>query len=175
MTGQLPELETARLRLRRPTVEDAPWIARMAADYDVARMTARMPHPYAEEDARRFLEAVPEQDPSTDLTWVMEDRAEGPIGVLAFFSEGWPAPELGYWLGRPFWSRGYASEAVSAAIAFAERDWRKKLVVAGHFADNPASGRVLEKAGFLYTGVVEHKFSLARGEDAPLRRMVRLA
>jgi RimJ/RimL family protein N-acetyltransferase len=63
---------------------------------------------------------------------------------------------------------------VDAALRFVASDWRKKVVVAGFFADNPASARVLEKAGFLHTGVVERKFSLARGEEAPLRRMVRL-
>ena len=60
-------------------------------------------------------------------------------------------------------------------MAWARQDWRKKLVVAGHFADNPASGQVLVKAGFLYTGVVEHKPSTARGESVPTRMMVWLA
>ena len=85
-------------------------------------------------------------------------------------------PDLGFWLGRPFWNRGYATEAVRGALGWVKRDWRKPVVTAGHFADNPASGQVLCKAGFLYTGDVERRPSLARGRtDVPTRMMVWLA
>jgi RimJ/RimL family protein N-acetyltransferase len=178
MASDYPEFSTARLRLRRPEAGDAARLAEMAADYDVSRMTGRMPHPYALQDAVDFIERVRERGPGEDPTFVLECE-DGPAGVLGFFvPEGvWSAygPEIGYWVGRPFWGRGYASEAVQGALAWAERDWRKSLIVAGHFTDNPASGRVLEKAGFLYTGVVEPCFSMARGEHAASRRMLRLA
>lgn len=174
MTGQLPEISSARLRLRRPVLDDALRITELAADFDVVRMTARMPHPYGEAHAREFLERVQMEDPRTDITWVMEAPGEGPIGVLALFTDGEPWPEIGYWIGRPFWGKGYASEALDSALRFVDTGWRKKVVVAGFFADNPASARVLEKAGFLHTGVVQSKFSLARGAEAPIRRMVRL-
>ena len=82
---------------------------------------------------------------------------------------------MGYWIGRPYWGQGYATEAATAALAWAGAGWGKRLVVSGHFADNPASGRVLEKAGFLYTGVVEPRHSKARGEAAATRMMVWLA
>jgi RimJ/RimL family protein N-acetyltransferase len=178
MAGTYPEFSSARLRLRRPKAGDAPRLAELAADYDVTRMTGRMPHPYTLQDAVDFIERVCARGPGEDPTFLLECE-EGPAGVLGFFTpEGvWSlyGPEIGYWIGRPFWGRGYASEAVGAALGWAERDWRKHLIVAGHFSDNPASGRVLEKAGFLYTGVVEPCFSLARGETAASRRMVRLA
>ena len=173
MTGQLPELSTTRLRLLRPEPRHAAALARLANDYDITKMTSRMPFPYEEKDARAFIDQVQLEDPRTDCTWTVEVGGEA-IGVLAFFSDGGLGPEIGYWIGRPFWGSGYASEALDAALRYADREWRKKLVVAGHFADNPASGRVLVKAGFLYTGVVEPKFSLARGADVPLRRMIRL-
>ena len=174
MTGMPLGLSTARLRLRRPQASDAPAIAALAGDLDIARMTTRMPHPYAEADALAFLGRVAEEDPRTDVTWLLADDG-GAVGMLGFFTDGGPGPELGYWIGRPFWGRGYASEAVSAALRWADDGWRKRVVVAGHFDDNPASGRVLIKAGFLYTGVVAPKFSVARGEPAPIRMMVRLA
>ncbi|HEX7887447.1 MAG TPA: GNAT family N-acetyltransferase, partial [Phenylobacterium sp.] len=80
------------------------------------------------------------------------------------------------WFGRPFWGRGYATEAVTGALRWAGSDWRKNVVWAGHFADNPASGQVLCKAGFLYTGDVEPRPSVARGGAAvPTRMMVWLA
>jgi RimJ/RimL family protein N-acetyltransferase len=64
---------------------------------------------------------------------------------------------------------------VRGALSWVKRDWRKRLVVAGHFADNAASGQVLCKAGFLYTGDVELKASRARGREVPTRMMVWLA
>ena len=174
MIGAVPELSTARLRLRRPARADARAIAALAADYAIARMSTRIPHPYSEDDAVAFLQLVEAEDPRTDLTWLIERDGVGPIGMLNLFAAGGLGPELGYWIGRPFWGQGHATEAVNGALRYADQAWRRKVVVAGHFADNPASGRVLEKAGFLYTGMVAPTFSLARGEAAPTRWMVRL-
>ena len=67
------------------------------------------------------------------------------------------------------------TEAVRAALGWARGGWRRRYLLAGHYADNPASGHVLVKAGFLYTGEVIPRFSLARGESAPTRMMVWLA
>ena len=174
-----PVLNTARLRLRAPTAADAPRLAQLAADYEIARMTLRMPHPYALEDARAFVERCAGEDPRREITLLIEEPREGPVGVLGFFEDEEQAPrlgtELGYWIGRPFWGRGYASEAVAEALRWSDEGWCKRLVVAGHFADNGASARVLEKTGFLYTGVVASRFSRARGEAAPIRMMVRVA
>jgi RimJ/RimL family protein N-acetyltransferase len=65
---------------------------------------------------------------------------------------------------------------VRGALKWVKRDWRRNVVVAGHFADNPASGQVLCKAGFLYTGDIERRPSVARGrDDVPTRMMVWLA
>ena len=82
---------------------------------------------------------------------------------------------MGYWLGRPYWGQGLATEAASAALVWAGEGWRRRYLMAGHFADNPASGQVLCKTGFLYTGEVVPRHSLARGEAAPTRMMVWLA
>jgi RimJ/RimL family protein N-acetyltransferase len=168
-------LTTARLRLRAPRATDAARIAALAADYDILKNTLRMPHPYRREDAEVFIESCATQDPDREQTFVLEAAREGPLGVLGFFVGERPGTELGYWIGRPYWGRGYASEAVEAALRWADGEWRRRVVWAGHFADNPISGRVLEKAGFLYTGVVESRFSRARGEPAATRLMVRLA
>ena len=74
-----------------------------------------------------------------------------------------------------YWGRGYATEALQGALSWARSRWRKRALVAGHFVDNPASGRVLEKAGFLYTGEVRPGLSRARGGPVETRRMVWLA
>jgi RimJ/RimL family protein N-acetyltransferase len=97
------------------------------------------------------------------------------MGVLGVHPTDGPASELGYWIGRPFWGAGYMTEAVTAALDWARDSWGRRILASGHFADNDASGRVLAKAGFLYTGEVEPRFSVARGEEAATRMMVWLA
>jgi RimJ/RimL family protein N-acetyltransferase len=138
-------------------------------------MTARVPHPYGLADAHTYLETVPLKDPAREAVFALDHPEDGLIGVLGFHRSEDGFAELGYWLGRPYWGRGYATEAAQAAMGWARRDWRRKVVVAGHFADNPASGEVLCKADFLYTGEVVARHSVARGEEARSRRMVWLA
>jgi RimJ/RimL family protein N-acetyltransferase len=99
--------------------------------------------------------------------FAIEARGQGLIGVIgAHKKKG--AFEIGYWLGRPFWGRGLASEAV---CAFTQEARSLGPLEAAHFVDNPASGRVLEKAGFAYTGEVDERFSLARGVKVLTRWM----
>ncbi|MET0274595.1 MAG: GNAT family N-acetyltransferase, partial [Phenylobacterium sp.] len=107
--------------------------------------------------------------------FVIEHRHFGVVGMLAFKTGANGRPDLGFWLGRRYWNRGYATEAVRGALRWAKRDWRKNVVVAGHFSDNPASGQVLCKAGFLYTGDISLVRSQARNQDVPTRMMVWLA
>lgn len=170
-----PRLETRRLLLRAPETRDIGRIAELAADWDIVRMTGRMPHPYTRADAEQFVAAAAAQDPRRDNTFLLEAEREGVIGILGFFHDGQPIPEVGYWIGKPFWGRGFATEALEAALDWAKRLWKKRAVIAGHFDDNPASGRVLSNAGFLYTGVVKKKLSIARDEPATTRMMVWLA
>lgn len=171
-----PVIETRRLTLRAPAPQDAPRIAHLAGDFDIAKMTTRMPHPYAVEDADEFVLAVAGQDPRRAATFLIEHEDLGPVGMVGLFeTPEEPLSEIGYWVGRPYWGRGVATEAVRGVLIWASRNWRRRALVAGHFADNPASGRVLEKAGFLYTGEVRPKFSIARGEDADTRMMIWLA
>lgn len=170
-----PVLETRRLVLRAPDIADVPRLAEMANDHDIARMTLRMPHPYAPSDAEEWVARANANDPKRAAAFVMEHEDEGPVGVLGFFYDADPLPELGYWVGRPFWGRGFATEAVEAGLVWASKRWRKRGMVAGHFEDNPASGRVLEKAGFLYTGERRHRMSRARRAMTDTRMMVWLA
>lgn len=175
-SGVGPRLNTERLTLRAPEPDDARTIAHLANDIDVARMTARMPHPYTIEDAQAFVAQVRARGSSDRATFVIDVEGRGPAGLIGFFTDaGERLPELGYWLGRPFWGRGYATEAADAALAWASRQWGRRALRSGHFTDNDASGRVLCKAGFLYTGVVEQRFSRARGAETPTRMMVWLA
>jgi RimJ/RimL family protein N-acetyltransferase len=169
-----PVVSTERLVLRGPMVTDAPVIATLAADLNVAGMTGRIPHPYGLADAETFIARAQRTDWDREAAWVIEHHVFGLVGGIGL--KPGDRPEIGFWLGRPFWNRGYATEAVRGALKWVKRDWRKQVVVAGHFADNPASGQVLCKAGFLYTGDVERRVSAARRrEDVPTRMMVWLA
>lgn len=170
-----PEIETRRLTLRAPRHADAARVASLANDYDVAAMTTRMPHPYGPSDARQFIEQVEDQDRRRDNTFVIEHEHEGVVGAIGFHRSLEDPLELGYWIGRPYWGRGFATEAALGALAWAKTHWRRRMVVAGHYADNAASAQVLVKAGFLYTGEVQKRHSRARGELAPTRMMVWLA
>ncbi len=170
-----PVVETRRLTLRAPGLQDCPRIAALANDPDIARMTLRMPHPFGVGDAEAFVVSVAGQDPARATTFLIEHEDHGPVGVLGLFQDKDPVPETGYWIGREFWGRGLATEALEGALVWASKRWKRRALVAGHFTDNPASGRVMEKAGFLYTGEVREDFSRARAEPVRTRRMVWLA
>ncbi len=170
-----PAIGTERLILRGPTAADIPAMAELANDIGVAGNVARMPYPYAVEHAEEGLARIAREDPRREATFAIEHRDFGFVGMLGFHEKQPGRPEVGYWLGRPFWGRGYATEALTGALRWAKADWRRNVLWAGHFADNPASGQVLCKAGFLYTGDVEPQDCLARDCKVPSRKMVWLA
>ena len=168
-----PLVRTDRIVLRAPIASDAPAIARLANDFDVARMTALMPWPYGLSDAQQWIAHRAECDPATDLALVIETggNAAGVIGI----HPGKDGHGFGYWLGRSFWGQGLATEAATSLLDWVRRKWSLRYLRSGHFVDNPASGAVLVKAGFLYTGEVSPQDCRARGEAVPSRRMVWLA
>ena len=167
-------ITTDRLMLRRPEPADAAPIAVYAGDLAVARMLSPVPHPYTQEDAEAFVARCAEPPPGLRV-WSVADR-EGFVGLISVQrEEGERLSEVGYWYGRPHWGRGYATEALSAALARVRETGGARALQSGHFADNPASGRVLEKAGFLYTGERRPRISLARGEEVETRMMVWVA
>ncbi len=174
-----PVVSTERLVLRGPVRTDAAALAHLLNDLNVAGMTSMIPHPYGLADAEAWLDQAMKTDWRHEANFVIEHHNFGVVGGLGFKAPS-PAtndrPELGYWIGRPYWNRGYATEAARGAMKWVKREWRKPVIVSGHFADNPASGAVLCKTGFLYTGDVEPRASLARGrKDVPTRMMVWLA
>ncbi|WP_374573541.1 GNAT family N-acetyltransferase [Phenylobacterium sp.] len=169
-----PIVETERLALRAPTPRDADRLAALAGDLEIARMTSSIPHPYTIEDAREFLDRAVELDATTRASFAIDHDGQL-IGMLGFHPMEDGRTELGYWIGAPHRGRGFATEAVLGALTWASRDWSRRYVMARHFSDNPASGEVLCKAGFLYTGEVVLGRSRARAEPAPARTMVWLA
>ena len=138
-------LESERLILRPPRPCDIHSITAWLGDYDVARMTSRVPHPYNEGDAEAFL-ALGEKH-----RFVIQRRDDlmflGMIGLQA--ENGY---EFGYWLGKPFWGHGYATEAAHRLVTYAFEALDLETVHAGWFYDNPASGHVLAKLGARHNG-----------------------
>lgn len=157
-----------RLFLRPAWPEDAEGIFAGIGDQGVACNLARAPWPYTIESARQFL-ARPRSDALPQFLATMP-RAEGSeiIGMVGLNRED-AGIELGYWIARPYWGQGLASEAVGAVIEVARTLGIERLT-AGHFTDNPASGRVLAKNGFVPTGEIRAQFSLARKAEAPSLR-----
>ena len=169
-----PVIETRRLALRRPRMTDAPRLAKLLNDRDLARKTPSIPHPYGLEDAQACLARAEMADPDQAALFIIDHPEQGPIGAVGFDSED-GAPEMGCWIGRPFWGCGFATEAAKGALVWANRTWKRRYVLARHFSDDRASASVLCKADFLYTGEVRLSPSAARGEAVPSRMMVWLA
>lgn len=166
---------TPRLLLRPGFPEDAPTLARAMSDRAIARNLAVVPWPYTLRDAEAFL-ASP-RDPVLPSLLIFERTDGAPLlaGACGLGRRPSGAVEMGYWIARPFWGRGLATEACIALIEIARALGLPRLE-ASHFVDNPASGRVLEKLGFEGLGIIAPRMSCARGEDVPARLMrLRLA
>jgi RimJ/RimL family protein N-acetyltransferase len=161
---------TPRLLLRPGFPEDAPALAAAIADQAIARNLVSVPWPYRMRDAEAFL-ASP-RDPALPSFLIFErtDGAPQLIGACGLARRPSGAVELGYWIARPYWGRGFATEACSALIDIATTLGLDSLE-GSHFLDNPASARVLEKLGFAPVGIVAPRMSCARGHEVPARLM----
>jgi RimJ/RimL family protein N-acetyltransferase len=159
---------TERLALRPGWAEDAPALFAAVADEAIVRNLASAPWPYTLADAEAFLAA--ERGPTAPSMLIFRRTLGAPqlAGAIGFGRRPDGEMEFGYWIARPFWGLGYATEAGRAVIAMARDSLRLDRIQAGHFVDNPASGRVLRKLGFLPTGVAP-RYSAGRGAAAPCR------
>ncbi len=112
----------------------------------------RFPHPYTRDDAEKWVRLAASKTPPTDFAVVVDGRAVGGIGLVLHEDIERCAAEIGYWLGRAYWHRGIATAAVRALTGHAFRAHTVSRVYALAFADNAASVRVLEKAGYRFEG-----------------------
>lgn len=160
-------VRTSRLLLRPGFIEDAPALAPAIGDQAVARNLARLPMPYGIADAEAFLNrAFDPREPALLITQrtAASPRIVGGIGIHRVDHPDGERLELGYWVARPYWGLGFATEAGRAMLAVA-RALALPRLASGHFIDNPKSGAVLRKLGFRPTGRIVPRYSLARGED----------
>lgn len=161
---------TPRLLLRPGFPEDAPALAAAIADEAIVRNLAAAPWPYSMRDAEAFL-AKP-RDPVLPSLLIFERTQAEPrlVGACGLGRRPSGAVEMGYWIARPMWGRGFATEAGIALIGIA-RALGLSQIEGSHFIDNPASARVLDKLGFESTGLIAPRMNCARGEEVPARLM----
>lgn len=146
--------------------------AELLGDYEVARMLSRVPHPYELERGRTSLQASVDRwadwKSAGDLGFQIDHEGEM-IGGFAF-KKLQETPEIGYWLGRPYWGRGFMSEALGGALAWLFANTDHRLVACEAMTENPASLHLARKQGFRGSDVVDCA-SVSRGVTVPAIRM----
>lgn len=153
--SSIPDLHSARLRLRAFAAGDAADVRRLAGAFEIADTTQTVPHPYPEGAAERWIaDLAPAWAAGTGIAWAITARAGGNlIGAIGLrLTPEHASAELGYWVGVPFWNRGYATEAAAAVLAFGFGPLRLNRIQARHLVRNPASGRVMAKLGMRHEG-----------------------
>lgn len=160
---------TERLELRTLQTSDDKAIADQLNDWDVASMLARVPFPYSLHDAQDWISQLSSEDGQSELAACIF-HSSTLIGVASLSRmrqiEGEKIAELGYWIGKAHWHKGYATEAARAVVALAFNKLGLAGLTSGHFKENYRSGRVLAKLGFRYAGESE-THCLARNEEIP--------
>ncbi|MFO1185973.1 MAG: GNAT family N-acetyltransferase [Alphaproteobacteria bacterium] len=158
-------IRSKRLTLRPVERRDAARIIEALGDYDLARNLATVPHPYPAKSFEDFLARHEARGSSSRPFVILERDVVGMIGLSDILRDETNAvATIGYWVAKPFWGRGFATEAGGALVEHAFSTLGFTALKSGHFKDNPASGRVLAKLGFRYTGESK-RHSLARGEE----------
>lgn len=157
---KLPTLTTERLVLRPFLLSDAAVVQRLAGSREVADTTLAIPHPYLDGMAESWIgthEGAWTRHESATLA--ITEAEEGLVGAISLRIElPQRRAELGYWIGVPYWGRGYATEAVRAMLAFGFGRLSLHRIYAYHFVRNPASGRVMAKAGMHHEGTLRGHF-----------------
>lgn len=163
----MPILETARLLLRPLALDDARhFTALFDGDWDAVKQTGRMPYPPIEPEIRRWIARHIGARNHAFLLTRKGDRAVLGSGGFGGGLGCWGrVAELGYGLGRAYWGWGYATEAVQAMVHHAGALGLRRLD-AYSFVENPASARVLEKAGFSDLGVIRRNYPVRGGQRA---------
>jgi [ribosomal protein S5]-alanine N-acetyltransferase len=167
--SEQPRLETERLVLRPLTLVDAPRIQRLAGAREIAAGTIMIPHPYGDGVAEAFVAArAAAFENGAAVTFAIVPRGETELcGVVGLSGESeHRRAELGYWLGVPWWGRGYATVAAIATVRHGFEQMALHRVHACHFRNNPASGAVLRKLGMRYEGCSrQHVFKWGESLD----------
>ncbi len=144
------EIVTEDLRLRPLAEGDADVIQQLAGDERIADTTASIPHPYPEGEASRWIaDTLVRRQAGTDLALAIVDKTNDEVlGCISLMRMAQGRAELGYWVGVPYWGRGIATAAVQALVSCAPAEFGLQCIEARVLVRNPASARVLLRAGF---------------------------
>lgn len=161
-------MESERIRLRRWNEDDAAILFKYASDPELGPLAGWPPHKSIEESRIVIRDIF-----TNDETWAIELKETGEaIGCMGYFSFGKSNIqigendcEVGYWVARPFWNQGICTEALSLMLEYCFEVKKFNLVWADHFVGNPASGRVMQKCGFEYTGKTNFCSHLLGGDS----------
>lgn len=148
------QLKFGEYRIRDLVLDDAPDIARHADNQNVARVLRDLfPSPYSEADARNFIGHISIEEPHLAFAIANENEAFGVIGYHPGQDVYRYSAEIGYWIGEEYWGQGIMTRAVTSFSTYLFEAFAFNRLFAGTFSSNPASARVLEKAGFSKEGV----------------------
>ncbi len=155
-------LQTKRLLLCPPQGGDIGPIVSLLGDYQVSRNLSRVPHPYTEDDASAYIVGQADARARSEGYGfaILQKSDNALVGVCGVHPDR--DFEIGYWVGRPYWGSGFATEGIRALVAFSFGALGTEAVRASVIGDNPASRRVLEKLGFVPCGN-EERMNLSRG------------
>jgi RimJ/RimL family protein N-acetyltransferase len=165
----LPVLETERLRLRPFEISDAKDVQRLAGDRAVADTTLNIPHPYDDGEAEIWISRHKDMFKKWEhAIFAITLRETGElVGAMGLhLNTRFNRAELGYWIGKPYWNKGYCTEAARRVVRFGFEDLLLNRVFANYIGRNPASGRVMENIGMRPEGIMrQHVRKWDRYED----------
>ncbi|MBO9692759.1 GNAT family N-acetyltransferase [Chryseobacterium sp.] len=145
---KFPVIETERLILSQLEEKDVPFIVEYLQHRIYSDLTSNIPYPYTESDARFWLRMSKDAfENNTGYTFGIRNKEGHIIGAIGLHDREDDKAELGYWLGIPYWNKGYVTEAAKAIVDFGFNELGFHKIFATHFIHNPASGRIMEKIG----------------------------
>jgi len=155
-TKTYPSIETTRLILKVPTQELAEVMTELLQDRDVSKNLSTVPYPYHIEDAKNFIDDCHKQffkDNGRHSFGVFLKDSDEFIGMCGLdISTRHNHATLGYWYGKKYWGKGYATEAAARVISYGFEELKLYRIACGHFSTNPASGNVMKKIGLKHEG-----------------------
>lgn len=165
-------METERILLRPWQESDAEALYKYASEPEVGERAGWPPHQSVEESLEIIRNVF-----RNDTTWAIElketGEAIGAMGYMPVCELNLPArksePLVGYWIGKPYWNKGICTEALQLMLEYIRKETSYTSLICSHFVDNPASGRVMEKCGFLPTGETAVDELLHTGAGRPMR------
>jgi RimJ/RimL family protein N-acetyltransferase len=173
----IPTLTTERLLLRPFSMDDAPAVKDLAGEYEIAATTANIPHPYEDGMAEAWIGTHQEAfEKGEAVSFAIALRSGGQLlGAIGLgINQANSLAEMGYWIGKPYWNRGYCTEAAGAVLEYAFSELGLNRVQARHMTKNPASGRVMQKIGMQYEGRLRQQIKRWEAfEDAEMYAILR--